>query len=658
MSAMKLEMQNRKQNMIRAAAVLILAAALFLAGCGAGRGGAYQSSAGRGGTGQENAAQSGADSPDHAGETSPGGLRKEEMGRICYYRYEKDEHFDADMEIVEGRINALTDGDYLKEETGLETSDGTLYAVNFYVPKEAYGENSLRDMSRILISRPMNFWLSNDTNDGPTNLFGERIAMPRDAIDSVEMLYGCPEHFNPPDYGIKQKEFNYLVITLTEEYSRENPQIWEWEQPYILQDIEGFSGYAHIALHPDAENRRMYIVEDEDRKGSCNSLYYSCTHEPLSDGFYLITCPVAEWESGEDIKGAGQIEPTEFKTATVVNEYAPEEEYVSDRNWEQTLQAIRERLDATGIPYALGHRPGADLSIVIRIEAGVFSFNFIDYVVQSTTVELSGCGESLNEDVSRVKVSPLALSGKKVLSLDLSALRKEALNKLSTICAKAGGGRIVLRVHGTAVAYGYCDEIINNGKFVMDCNALTAEEGFAGEMEWMPDFLEALIDGTQIPKDSYGIAGVTLQNTEQSYLTEEGQLYLPDFYEIPREKLYAAIRSGIGDMEYVQLGILTSGTPCLQFALPEGEKRNEQIAGIMSRVFKGLSDEIFTYWMRFDFLDGNGYPVMKIVTSKPDKGSKMKIGYTIFCESVFTEEDKAEIQRLLEENGAPATADL
>ena len=78
----------------------------------------------------------------------------------------------------------------------------------------------------------------------------------------------------------------------------------------------------------------------------------------------------------------------------------------------------------------------------------------------------------------------------------------------------------------------------------------------------------------------------------------------------------------------------------------------------MSRVFKGLSDEIFTYWMRFDFLDGNGYPVMKIVTSKPDKGSKMKIGYTIFCESVFTEEDKAEIQRLLEENGAPATADL
>ena len=97
MSAMKLEMQNRKQNMIRAAAVLILAAALFLAGCGAGRGGAYQSSAGRGGTGQENAAQSGADSPDHAGETSPGGLRKEEMGRICVYRYEKDEHFHADM---------------------------------------------------------------------------------------------------------------------------------------------------------------------------------------------------------------------------------------------------------------------------------------------------------------------------------------------------------------------------------------------------------------------------------------------------------------------------------------------------------------------------------------------------------------------------------
>jgi hypothetical protein len=271
------------------------------------------------------------------------------------------------MEIVEGRINALTDGNYLKEETALETPIGILDAVSFYVPREVYGEYSLRDISRILISRPMNLWLCNDTSTGTWNNFTDQIALPRNAIESVEVLYGCPEHFNPMDYGIKLKEFNYLKITLTEEFCRENPQIWEWKQPNILQDIEGFEGYAHMRVYPDAENRCMIFTENEDRKGYCEPLYYAFTHEPLSDAFNLISFPVVEWESGEAVKGAGQIENTGFDTATMINEYEPEEVYVSDKNWEQTLQAVRERLDASGVPYALGRRPGVDRSIVIRM---------------------------------------------------------------------------------------------------------------------------------------------------------------------------------------------------------------------------------------------------------------------------------------------------
>jgi hypothetical protein len=93
------------------------------------------------------------------------------MARLCYFRYEKSDSFDADMEIVEGRINALTDGNYLKEDTTVETPQGTFDAVNFYVPREVYGDFSLRDISRILINRPMNLWLSDDTSDGPTPYF-------------------------------------------------------------------------------------------------------------------------------------------------------------------------------------------------------------------------------------------------------------------------------------------------------------------------------------------------------------------------------------------------------------------------------------------------------------------------------------------------------
>ena len=650
---------RRKLNMIKAAALVSLAAALCLAGCS---------------TTQPAA-------PSHTADTA---LPLEEMGKLCYYRDERDAQFDADMEIVEGRIAAMTDGNYLKEETELETTEGTKYAVNFYIPMDVYGDYSLRDISRILISRPLNLWLSNNTSSGPQNFFGDKIPLPRSAIESAEKLYGCPEFVNPLDFGMKEKEFNYLTIKLTEEYCAENPQIWEWPQPFILQDIEGYEGYANLRVIPDMESRSLIITEEGKSKGRCSSLLYSYTHEPLSNAFFVESLPVVEWESGDAIKGAGQIENTEFTATTVVNGYAPEEAYVSDRNWEQTLQAIRERLDSTGIPYALGRRPGNDRSIMIRMELGLFADNFMDYVVKNAEVSFSALGESLKESPSDIIISPQnqssnngtpqdqsansgtpqsqsANSGtpqdqsaKRSISLDMSALRKETFNKLSMNCEKAGGGRIVLRVNDVPFAYGYCDKTIKDGRFVMDHNGFTAEDGFTGEMNWMPEFLGALICGTPIPTVNSSQAAVTFKNTEQVYLSEDGQFCIPPTYSISRQNLYDEIESKIGDMKYTRLGVLTSGTPCLQFAMPEGESQNEQIAATMSRVFKALRDEIFTYWMRFDFVDEYGNPVLMFTTYKSYTIEPTKFGYSLYYQSGITAEDEAEILKLLSEDASLA----
>lgn len=665
---MEFRKSKKKLNMIRSAALVILMAALCLAGCGTSH---------------------------PAADTT---LPLEEMGKLCYYRDEKDAQFDADMEIVEGRIAAMTDGNYLKEETELETTEGTKYAVNFFIPMDVYGDYSLRDISRILISRPLNLWLSNNTSSGPQNFFGDKIPLPRNAIESAEKLYGCPEFVNPLDFGMKEKEFNYLTIKLTEEYCAENPQIWEWPQPFILQDIEGYEGYASLRVIPDVESRSLIITEEGKSKGRCSSLLYSYTHEPLSNAFFVESLPVVEWESGEAIKGAGQIENTEFTATTVVNGYAPEEAYVSDRNWEQTLQAIRERLDSTGIPYALGHRPGSDRSIMIRMELGLFADNFMDYVVKNSEVSFSALGESLKESPSDIITSPLdqsansgasqdqsstsatpqGHSAKKSISLDMSALRKETFNKLSMNCEKAGGGRIVLRVNDVPFAYSFCDKTINDGRFVMDHNGFTAEDGFTGEMSWMPEFLGALISGTPIPTVNSSQAAVTLKNTEQVYLAENGQFCIPPTYNISRQKLYDEIESKIGDMEYTRLGVLTSGTPCLQFAMPKGESQNEQaalpeggsgteqaaipegksqneqIAATMSRVFKALRDEIFTYWMRFDFVDEYGNPVLMFTTYKSYTIESTKFGYSLHYLSGITAEDEAEILKLMSEDASLA----
>ena len=650
---------RRKLNMIKAAALVSLAAALCLAGC----------------SNTQPAA------PSHTFDTA---LPLEEMGKLCYYIDERDAQFDADMEIVEGRIAAMTDGNYLKEETELETTEGTKYAVNFYIPMDVYGDYSLRDISRILISRPLNLWLSNNTSSGPQNFFGDKIPLPRTAIESAEKLYGCPEFVNPLDFGMKEKEFNYLTIKLTEEYCAENPQIWEWPQPFILQDIEGYEGYANLRVIPDMESRSLIITEEGKSKGRCSSLLYSYTHEPLSNAFFVESLPVVEWESGDAIQGAGQIENTEFTATTVVNGYAPEEAYVSDRNWEQTLQAIRERLDSTGIPYALGRRPGNDRSIMIRMELGLFADNFMDYVVKNAEVSFSALGESLKESPSDIIISPQnqssnngtsqnqssnsstpqnqsANSGspqdqsaKRSISLDMSALRKETFNKLSMNCEKAGGGRIVLRVNDVPFAYGYCDKTIKDGRFVMDHNGFTAEDGFTGEMSWMPEFLGALICGTPIPTVNSSQAAVTFKNTEQVYLSEDGQFCIPPTYSISRQNLYDEIESKIGDMKYTRLGVLTSGTPCLQFAMPEGESQNEQIAATMSRVFKALRDEIFTYWMRFDFVDEYGNPVLMFTTYKSYTIEPTKFGYSLYYQSGITAVDEAEILKLLSEDASLA----
>ena len=70
----------------------------------------------------------------------------------------------------------------------------------------------------------------------------------------------------------------------------------------------------------------------------------------------------------------------------------------------------------------------------------------------------------------------------------------------------------------------------------------------------------------------------------------------------------------------------------------------------MSNVFKRLDDEIFTYWFRFDFVDSSGMPQLMFLTRTPGSGSKMKIGYSMYYDSGFTEEDEAEIRKLLTED--------
>ena len=73
---MKLKILMKKLNIIRAAVLVVLAAALCLAGCSTGQG-----NAGQGSTGQDAAGTQG--SPAAQSGSSSAGLRPEDMARLC-----------------------------------------------------------------------------------------------------------------------------------------------------------------------------------------------------------------------------------------------------------------------------------------------------------------------------------------------------------------------------------------------------------------------------------------------------------------------------------------------------------------------------------------------------------------------------------------------
>ena len=211
-----------------------------------------------------------------------------------------------------------------------------------------------------------------------------------------------------------------------------------------------------------------------------------------------------------------------------------------------------------------------------------------------------------------------------------------------------GGGKIVLRINEKAVAYGDCNKIISDGRFVMTYNPFTAENGFESPMEWLPDFLEALISGTPIPMISSYKAAVTLRNKEQVYLSKEGQICLASKGSgIPRENLLAELRSKMEDMDYELLDFSTDGTLFIQFVIPEGDTRNEKIAETMSRTIKALNDEIYTYGIRVDFLAEDGDSYIRFYTSASSRRNDMRMRlWGIY----YNGEVREEIEKLLNED--------
>ncbi len=572
-----------------------------------------------------------------------GDLKKEEMGRLCLYRVEKDETFESDLAIVEGRIDALTGGRYLMEEVIIPRWEEEAYGVIIYLPGDAYGDRTLQDLSRTLINRPINLWIGSGEGSVEYRYYSSTVPVNRSDIESAEVMFGCPPSVLPLDYGIEEEEFRYIKITLTEEFCEQNPQIWEWEFPGLIQDMEGFEGYSHVDLAPDQENRCFYWLGQDLEENYCNAFAYAYTHEPLAGGFYFWALPMIEWDSGDAVCGTCQIENDAFQTASVINVYKMKEAACSDEDWQQTLTAIRERLDAAGITYALGHLPENDRSIVIRSEDGAFTNEMMGLVVAATEVTLTARSEEKKTDLSEIALSVGEKNGEKVLEVDMSALRKETLNKLSALCEKYGG-RIGLffsdNFDSSEIVFAWteCEEEITDGHITLDMNGYTGEAGFYDELENLPEFAAALVNGTPFPTSASGTAAVTLQQAETVWLSPGGELWVTETPYFSRGTRVERASERLKKLEPSEVYFSTNGLMVANFPDPAGENRCQEIAKTLSKAFRLMKDEIFTYEMYFIFRDPDGNQALRVYACRNPYGDTSKMTTYIYY---VTESQKA-----------------
>lgn len=286
---------------------------------------------------------------------------------------------------------------------------------------------------------------------------------------------------------------------------------------------------------------------------------------------------------------------------------------------------------------------------MLRTEAGKFSDELLEQVMAMPAITLSVRSREIKVNLSEIKCTAGEKNGQKTLDLDMSALRKETLAKLSRLSSSCDG-RIVLRINGQLFAWAPCSELITDGRISLDRNGYTGEPGFEGEFAHLPEFLEALISGTPFPTNASGTALVNLQMAETVYLTQEGEIWSPFLNYYSRDSRIERIKELVSDLNPREVYLAGSKKLVVRFDLPEGENQAKKVEKTLSKAVRLLKEELFTESMYFTFTDGNDTVRLQISngqTFSEDQWEKM------FLYLTYKNEDQQlgeEVKALLKED--------
>ena len=607
---------------------------------------------------------SGAAAGPKAGQSAGPDQDRADMAHFCLYPDEDGEAFRHDIPIIKERVAALSEGDYIFEETKLTgytgsgaPAEGTWPALDIYIPEKACSGQPLGEVIRLMLNRPVNLWLGKGNGGVNSNrYFEETLPLSRADLASVKVLEGCPEGVVPFDYGIETDSFLYLELTLTEDYLAANPQIAGWESPSIVHDMTGFDGYYSLELVPAEDGLTYYKLLSGFERGYADALAYDYTHEPLLEGYYILDMPGITWEVPAQDDTARQIAYGDFDRPSYLYVYRMKETVCSEADWEQALQAVRDRLESLRIPYSIGHLTQNERSLALRVPISPCITDLMDnLIIGNHDVSLRVLSENIPIGHEGAAANVMHKDGRYYLELDMSAGQKDVLHKLTSLTSGSGRARISLYLDSWPFMWTYYEDVIRDGKITFDCNAFTGEEGFDEEDRFLLDLAAAFLNGRQFPQSSYSYFDrLTLERVNLAGLDPQGNFAMTGSAVFDYSRYNEKLLSRAAAFTPTGSGTTGAGDFVIQFALPETADRKETIAAAASQLIPDLKDEIFTRDLLLDWRAESGDQIRVACGNSFSNPVKMRL--YLFGYNAVTQEELEALADLLMK--APALADL
>lgn len=258
---------------------------------------------------------------------------------------------DEDREILEQRVKIFADG----EKYSIDYNEDK---IEMYLPVSSFNDNEIEYVLNAYITNAINLYAINPKEQS----LNDAIFIDRDDIESVNVLNGPIDGVVASEYGIGVSDYKYFSIILKDEFITKNNEALKklGENLAFAQDLDN-DGWYYYYTFPQDDGKTFYVLNDDLNNNFINLLEFNLTHSSLSVSLsdYVVDInSKTSWQSIKEVKNAGvnQCDFNDFSDGTITFSLSAYGN-LSDGEKVDTENALKQRLDVLGNPYALGTYP-------------------------------------------------------------------------------------------------------------------------------------------------------------------------------------------------------------------------------------------------------------------------------------------------------------